>query len=461
MSMAALLLFSFVILGSSFAILAYRFSIQEKEETLESNASIMSSFVSTYVFNTTIIPTRTLDATLLLTSKLSGNHIVIVDTEGKVITTSDTQDVFVDIRVGAEQMRTVLLENRYAGTGTLGGLYLDNYFSVGKAVVSASGATVGAVFVSTSADNLQYMIYGFIRLFLFSAAVVLLGACALAYMSAQRMSSPLKLTAAAAREFARGNLSVRVNEDVPEQEVRELAVSFNNMASALEKTEERRREFIANVSHELKTPMTSIGGYVDGILDGVVPEEKREEYLGVVSSEVKRLNRLVNEMLEISRMESQTVIGVQNFDLCECTRRVIAGQERRINEKKLDIDMEFDEAVEVLANFDSITRVIYNLLDNAVKYSYENTVISITIEKRAGKALFSITDEGKPISPDEQEMIFERFHKTDRSRRSEGLGLGLYLVKSILLGHKENVWCEGDGPRTTMRFTLQLAQGRT
>jgi signal transduction histidine kinase len=164
-------------------------------------------------------------------------------------------------------------------------------------------------------------------------------------------------------------------------------------------------------------------------------------------------------MLELSRIESEEDIDLnkQKFDLCECTRLVILGLEKRITERNLSIEAEFDCAVEVFAEPDSITRVIYNLLDNAIKYSYEGTTIKISISRKDDKVHFSVTDTGKPISPEERELIFDRFHKTDRSRRSEGLGLGLYMVKRILTKHGEDVFCECEGSTTTMRFTLPSA----
>lgn len=457
MVMAALLLVSFIILGSSFVTLAYQQNMEDKKATLENNADSLSALISSsQVLSGNILANSALRTVLVYTADFSGYHIVVANNNGNIVMTSDAEFYSSDLWISPEVMKNLQFDGSYTGTGNLGGLYVEEYFTVGKPIISASNKMVGAVFVSTSINNLRQMIAGFMRLFMFVASTVLIAACALAYVSAQRMASPLKLTAAAAREFARGNLSVRVNEDVPDQEIQELAVSFNNMAAALEKSEERRKEFIANISHELKTPMTSIGGYVDGILDGVIPEEKREDYLKIVSSEIKRLSRLVTEMLEVSRMETSEELAREIFDICEATRRVLIGQERRITEKNLDIDIDFEDSIEVIGEADSITRVIYNLLDNAVKYSYENTTIQISIKKNLGKATFSISDEGKPVDPAEREQMFERFHKIDRSRKSDGLGLGLYLVKSIMSRHNEDVWCECEGSVTKMSFTLPL-----
>jgi len=457
-----LLLVSFIILGTSFAVFAYRFSVNERTESLKANADAISQYVSRSVYSGRIMIYRDLKLLIYRTAEISGTYVIITNNQGEIIDTSDaiTFGLFsTRLVVGEDIMRETFVGNGYSGFGTLGGLFAKEYYSAGVPVVAPNGNIVGAVFVSVSGDNLRQLIMDFLRIFITTAASVLLLSLAWAYIAAQRMTRPLMLMSYAAREFARGNFSVRVPDDGSTDELGRLAASFNNMAGDLARTEERRREFIANISHELKTPMTTIGGYVDGILDGVVPAEKQEAYLKIVSSEVKRLSRLVTQMLEISRLESEEDIEInkQKFDICERTRIVILGLEKRINERNLDIEADFDGAIEVFAEPDSITRVIYNLLDNAVKYSCEGTTIKISIKQKEKKVHFSITDTGKPISPDERELIFDRFHKTDRSRKSEGLGLGLYLVKRILTKHGEDVCCECEGSTTTMRFTLPSA----
>jgi signal transduction histidine kinase len=453
---AMLLVISFIILGSAFAVFAYRFSINEQEKTLKANAAAISEMASSSVYSGSILVDRWISLSVPMSGVLSGNYVIVTNTMGNILITSDGR---IPPKVGGEILNKTLMGGGYSGFGTLGGVFSKNYFSVGVPVTASNGNIVGAVFVSTSVDDLRQVILNFIRIFVSTAAAVLLLSLAWAYIAAQRMTRPLILMSSAAREFARGNFSVRVPEEGRRDEMGRLAESFNNMAGELARTEERRREFIANISHELKTPMTTIGGYVDGMIDGVIPEEKRDSYLQIVSSEVKRLSRLVTQMLEISRLESEEEIELnkQRFDLCERTRLVILGLEKKINDRRLDIDCDFDEAIDVIAEPDSITRVIYNLLDNAIKYSNEGTTIKISIQKRDKKVHFSVADTGKPIAPEERERIFDRFHKTDRSRKSEGLGLGLYLVKNIMRKHGEDVTCDCDGSTTTMRFTLPAA----
>ena len=457
---AAMMVLSFLVIGSAFGLIAYRTNFVSQRDTLRTSASEVAEAASQGVQGTSLQTGKPLRTYLSLINRITGYHFVITDNSGAVLLTSDSdRAAAASLRVGENEMSDVLLGGEYAGVGGLGGLYSGSFVSVGVPILSSGGNTVGAVFVSTETAGILGMIRQFLKIFVGVGALVIAACCVWAFCYTNRITRPLKRMAEASREFARGNFGARVETDIREQEVRELALSFNNMADSLEQSEERRREFISNISHELKTPMTSISGYVDGILDGVVPAEKQGDYLRIVSSETKRLSRLVSEMLEISRVEAEEggEERMQIFDLCELARQVLLSQEKRINDRNLDVDVLFDEPVRVVANTDGITRVVYNLLDNAVKYSDEGTTITLDIKAQGDKAVFSVSDIGKPISPEERDKIFERFHKADRSRKTEGLGLGLYLVKQIMARHKEDVWCETDGARTTMRFTLPLS----
>jgi len=458
---AIMLLLSFLVMGTAFAGLSYHTNFKGRTDTLSVSATEVAAMTAPFASGGKIQANRSLAGYLNLAAGVSGNHIIVCDSSGRVLVSSDSESEMANIlAVSDEIIGRVMLNGEYIGVGNLGGLYLTSYLSVGEPVVSAYGDTVGAVFVSTEVSDISSMIMQFVRIFVSVGVLVIAASCVWAFYYTRRITRPLGRIAEASREFARGNLNVRVDENVGDTEVHELAVSFNNMAESLEKSEERRREFIANISHELKTPMTSIGGYVDGILDGVLPAEKQESYLRIVSSETRRLSRLVSEMLEISRVEAQQGAEerMEIFDLCELARQVLLSREQKITDRGLDVDVRFDEAIRVVANTDGITRVIYNLLDNAIKYSDEGTVVTLDIVKLGSKAVFSVSDIGTPISPEERDRIFDRFHKADRSRRAEGLGLGLYLVKQIMARHNEDVWCETDGKRTTMRFTLPLAE---
>jgi signal transduction histidine kinase len=278
---------------------------------------------------------------------------------------------------------------------------------------------------------------------------------------ARRHSSPLREMAFAARRFGHGDFRsrVHVSENVP-LEVQELALAFNNMATSLEKSEYQRQDFVTNVSHELKTPMTTIGGYVDGILDGTIPPEKQRYYMQIVSDETKRLSRLVRSMLDISRLQEQEGIPPEKktrFDVTECMGQVLITFEQKINQKQLDVLVDWPEhPVYTHACQDYITQVIYNLLDNAVKFCPISGQLGLRIREGDAKLYVSVANDGDTIPPEELPMLFDRFHKLDKSRTQnrDGWGLGLYIVKTIICSHGENISVSSANGKTEFTFTL-------
>jgi len=219
---------------------------------------------------------------------------------------------------------------------------------------------------------------------------------------------------------------------------------------------------VANVSHELKTPMTTISGYIDGILDGTIPPERRDHYLRIVSEETKRLSRLVRSMLDISQLQKEEGIPEEkkmHFDLEECAGQVLITFEKKINDKKLDVDVDFPEhSVGTIANRDYVTQVIYNLLDNAVKFCPEGGTLGLKIREGGSKAYISISNTGDTIPPEELPLVFDRFHKLDKSRSKnrDGWGLGLYIVKTIVCSHGEDISVTSKDGKTEFTFTMPL-----
>lgn len=265
--------------------------------------------------------------------------------------------------------------------------------------------------------------------------------------------------AAAAQAFGKGDMSVRVHVSDMEDEVGALGQAFNQMAVSLESAEQQRRELIANVSHELKTPMTTIAGYADGLLDGTIPWEGRERYLMVISDETRRLSRLVRKMLDMSKAQSGIPETNRNArcPLCETVRMAILGLEGRIIEKGLDVDAQIpDDEIMVRGEQDSVTQICYNILDNAVKFAYASSLLTIRIWKNDAKVFVAIRNQGDVIPAEELPLIFDRFHKSDKSRSmdKDGVGLGLYIVKSLLNSYGESISVTSENQQTEFIFTM-------
>mgnify|MGYP001333819013 FL=1 len=283
----------------------------------------------------------------------------------------------------------------------------------------------------------------------------------LAYVLSKRITSPLKQMTDAARDISSGNWKTRIHLK-GNDEIKVLADSFNQMVDNLENLEKMRRDFIANVSHELRTPMTSINGFIEGILDGTIPDDKQRYYLNIVKDEVKRLYRLVSDLLDIARMESgETKVNLTEFDICEVIRLSVIQLQQFIEDKNINFRANFEqESMHVYADRDAIQRVMLNLIHNAIKFTPEGGSISVAVRDVKGKAEITVSDTGQGIPEEDLPFVFDRFHKADKSRGKDktGVGLGLYIVKNILKAHNENITVESEyGNGTTFTFSLPMA----
>lgn len=217
---------------------------------------------------------------------------------------------------------------------------------------------------------------------------------------------------------------------------------------------------MSDVSHDLRSPMTSISGFIDGILDGVIPPQKHQYYLQMVSDEIKRLSRLVSSLLDLSRIQAgERKFTMSEFDICEMSRRILISFEQKITEKRLDVDFDFEEErISVKADSDAIHQVLYNLCDNAVKFSAEGGRLCISAKRIKGKKVrIDVYNEGAGIEESDINHVFERFYKSDKSRglNKSGAGLGLFISKTIMEAHGQNIWVESEyGKNCCFSFTL-------
>lgn len=319
---------------------------------------------------------------------------------------------------------------------------------------------IGGIYLLTFLPEITRLREDVIRIYLFSGLAVILLSLILIYVITKRVTDPIKAIRKASKDLSTGKFQTRVKVFNKEDEIGQLAEEFNDMADSIEKSEYMRRTFISDVSHELRTPLTTITGFVQGILDDTIPKEKQEFYLNVVLDESRRLSKLIGDLLDVSRMESEEVkIEPVRFNINELIRLSIIGFEERFNEKNLTVNAIFkNEIEEVFADKDSIKRVVTNLLDNAIKFSNHKGVIDISTYQKGNKVIVSIKNEGEGISKDEQKTIFERFYKLDKSRsqNKNGVGLGLYIVKRIINKHGEKIWINSEeGKYAEFVFSLK------
>ena len=292
-----------------------------------------------------------------------------------------------------------------------------------------------------------------------SSIPVMIAAVIAAYFITNRIVQPLKKMTVAAKSFAEGDFSSRVEANDKNREVSDLAIAFNNMADSLESLEKMRNSFLANVSHDLRTPMTTISGFIDGITSGAIPEEKHEYYLGVISNEIHRLSRLVTQLLDISRLESgERKFDYTDFDIAEMARIILISFEQKIEDKHLDVEFDAEfEGMYARADKDAIYQVLYNLCHNAIKFANECGKFRISISRITDTKLKVVVyDQGQVIEPEDVNMVFDRFYKTDKSRGLDktGVGLGLYICKTIIDAHGETIGVESGNDGCEFWFTV-------
>ena len=462
---AIILMLALVLVGTSFQALVKDYMTDTAVENLQQNASAISNLAAAYCADGSL-NNREFLVNLDVISQVSEADAVICNADGRIILCSDALEGcgHQGKSFNRDYVNKVIENGGDVATGVIKDLYEESRYVVSNPITdSVTGNILGIVIVSRPVAETNAVLSRISNIFSIVSILVVLAAFVAMTFFARRHSDPLKLLANAARSFGHGDLDARVklDEGYPE-EVEDLALAFNNMAQELQKSEYQRQEFVANVSHELKTPMTTISGYVDGILDGTIPQEKAPYYLRIVSDETKRLSRLVRSMLDISRLQDQGGIPDEkksHFDLEECAGQVLITFEQKINGKKLNVDVDMPEhPVYTLANQDYITQVIYNLLDNAVKFCPEGGTLGLKIREGGSKAYVSISNDGDTIPPDELPLVFDRFHKLDKSRSQnrDGWGLGLYIVKTIVCSHGENISVTSRDGKTEFTFTMPL-----
>lgn len=328
-----------------------------------------------------------------------------------------------------------------------------------------NGQSVAAIIFNKGFPDIYRTVMELLVMFLLSMLLSIAVAFIIVYIQAKKISAPIVKINKAAQKIAAGNFSERVNVTSMD-EIGQLASTFNFMASSIERADQNRQRFVSDISHELRTPMTSISGFISGMLDGTITDENRDYYLQIVLDESTRLTKLVNDMLEMSKMQSDEFkLDIAPFNITELICTCLIEFENKIESKSLDVKVDFrPEKLVALGDKYQIKRVLINLLDNAVKFSHSSTTISMNTWIEQGKAHISVSNIGDGIKENDIKHIFDRFYKTDKSREKDrtGAGLGLSLVQNIIRLHNQTITVKslpyGDDNLkiTTFEFTLEV-----
>lgn len=382
---------------------------------------------------------------------------LLVDKEGN-ITGCDDSAPKVQQTVIAPQIIQRLLTSGSAHGRTIGDVFDDKHYYHALSLNYDEDAPNCFVFACVSDKEVRAPVYKAVRLVLYSCVAVLAVSILFSYFVSRKITKPLATMRHTVSTFAKGDFSARVPV-VGRNEVSDLAQVFNRMADNLEVLEKTRNDFIANVSHDLRSPMTSIVGFIDGMLNGVIPPDKHEHYLKIVLAEATRLSRLISTLLDISRIQAgERKFQMVTFNICELVRQVMISLEKRIEEKQLDVSFEADEdSVFVKADIDAIYQVVYNLCDNAVKFSGVGKKFTASVSVEDGLVYVKVFNEGNGIAPEDLPQVFERFYKSDKSRGLDkgGTGLGMYISKKIMDAHNQTISVESEYEKNCC-FTITL-----
>lgn len=383
--------------------------------------------------------------------------IMVLNPSGRIVVNSDIwidpeEEVYIE-----EFDPSVFSGNLYI-EGTFWDYFEQEQLSV-LAPITSNYRTNGYVIIHYSTENLLSETNSLLNIAYIELLIILLLSLIILIFFTEIVYIPLRKITTATEQYAAGNMHYQLTVE-SDDEIGYLAASLNYMAQKTASAEDDQKKFIANVSHDFRSPLTSIKGFLEAMLDGTIPPENHEKYLKIVLAETERLTKLTNDLLTLNNLNTTgMILELADYDINESIREVAASFEQVCIEKKITIELILTgEELYVTADCSRIKQVLYNLIDNAIKFSNQNSSIQIETSQKKNKIFVSVKDHGIGIPQNEQRAIFDRFYKTDLSRGKDkrGTGLGLSIVKEILQAHGENInVVSTEGVGSEFIFTLK------
>lgn len=457
----------------SFALLAFvlsfvysEFYIAQKEEQLIMQGekiaeSIMEQYAKQYI--TGVYSRDEVTTQITFMEKYMGASVFLMNANGIIENaTPKIEQSWIGQTLTDEAIKGVLDGKIVTIEGRISGMFQEPVLTVGYPI-NVNKTTLGGIFMCVSMPELRGSMKEMYAAGALSLIFVMCIGAIIVYVLSIRITKPLLVMNDAAKVMAGGNFEKRVEID-SNDEIGQLADSFNEMADSLEKHEKQRRDFVANISHDLRSPLTSIQGFISAMLDGTIGVEKHGKYLNIVLDETKRLAKLTNDIVELSSAQnSEITLSPINFNINKMIRDSLEKMEPRFKEKSIEVSVIFDgEDVIVNADKEKIQRVFHNLVDNAIKFSDAGGSVKVeTTVKNNRRVLISVKDSGPGISKEDQKYVFDRFYKADASRGKDktGGGLGLAIAKQFILAHEETIGVKSEkGKGAEFIFTLKLSQ---
>lgn len=451
-----LLIGLFILLASYTTYATQRALVEEKQNNLINEANYLSKqTISSYIQGIT-----SLEYLQIRFNKFEDDiktSIWYFDADGNLIAASNPDNLN-NIPTNIKHLEEgINLKKGFARAGNFYDIFDGAMISIGIPILSEEELE-GYLILHTSMSELDKLQESMLSIMYMPFLImILVVGLVLAYLSGTVLRPIAKINAAA-REYAKGNFEVRTGVK-RKDEIGELSDSLEYMASELSKLDEYRKNFIANISHDFRSPLTSIKGYLEAMLDGTIPVDKYNRYLNIVLNESKRLTKLTTGLLELNDFDTYgPILKRQSFDIVDVIRETRNTVEGLCEEKNIDFRLKCPaEDTMVYADKMKIGQVVYNLIDNAIKFSPENGKITVTVYEKNGKLFVSVKDEGTGIEKDKQNKVWDRFYKTDQSRGKDkqGTGLGLSITKEIIKAHNENInLISTEGAGSEFVFTL-------
>ncbi|KOF56199.1 MULTISPECIES: sensor histidine kinase [Clostridium] len=451
---------SFVVTSAILSFWFQNYYLTQRRNQIVSQSQFVRTVALQY-FAGNISQERTNDTLEELSGYLSADikaDMFIMDMYGYIHATSNPQyDKLIGKQIVSKDIKDIKSGKMVENTNVYNGIF-DKAVHTYEIPITYNGTFEGIIMINTSVTDIKHPLRRVYIIIWISAILAIIAACFVIYYFSQKIIiKPLGEINSVARKIAKGEVDKRVGIE-SDDEIGELAESFNFMADSLEKVENNRREFISNVSHEIRSPITSIKGFIGGILDGIIPQDREKYYLSLTYDEINRLTRLVNDLLDLSSMEAGHLkLNIVKLNINEMIKNTVIKFETKINEKKLKVDVCFNsDALYVLGDEDRINQVLTNLIDNAIKYVNDDGKVVITTRGKSNKAYISIYNNGPQINEEDFKHIWNRFYKSDKSRTTKmSTGLGLPIVRSILTQHGEDIHVENK-KEGGVEFTFSL-----
>ena len=431
--------FGFIIVSSFVSQTVYQKMLKEKAASFYREANLIANTYAAdlYKLDTSLpeVKEQIDDLDVFLSAT-----IWIINPSGTMILSSKLP-INVDETLVISGFDPTITGNSYYTTGTFFDSFDEEVLSV-FAPITADYKVKGYVVIHSSIADIEKQSDDYLRvcylllIILFALSLIIL------FFFTEMVYVPLRKVTYATEQYASGNLHYEFSID-SDDEMGYLAATLSYMASEIARSEDNQKKFIANVSHDFRSPLTSIRGYLEAMIDGTIPPEMMDKYLGIVLSETERLTKLTNGLLSLNNLNMKgMVLDITDFDINKVIRNTVATFEGTCTAKAIQVDLVLTgDVLPVHADETKIQQVIYNLLDNAIKFSHHNSTIRIETTEKHSKVFVSVKDQGIGIPKDDQKLVFDRFYKSDlsRGRDKKGTGLGLSITKEIIMAHNEHI----------------------